>query len=303
MGDDTNDSSNTNSDSGTPNAATNEGSGNPSSSSSTASSTPEPKTQTVPTSTFKKIKQEHFDKGRIEGLAQANRRAQALGYKDYEDMANQVQASKANGTKNNQPRNGGQQRSNGNGSGTGGSQAQPQTTTRPESRKSREDRIRERQQRRADAERDRLAQEAQSGKTEAERLKLEKEELEAQLESERIDAKQKLLAHKCGVQDVDYAVELLRRHCLTLSADDLKAFDEREYFTTTLKKEKPYLYEATTQLATTGTGGGTSTEGGEGTPKASTKQTEPPPKKAIKDMTKAEYNAELARRGMTPPAL
>ena len=278
MGAETEVTSQPTSDNGASSAITTEGSASSSSSSSTASSTgstKEPKTQTVPTSVFKAIKVEHFDKGRKAGLAEANAKAQALGFKDYEDMAKTVEASRAkngqsasnggNGKSNGQSR----QASNGSGNGSGGGnhQNRNRNNERPQpqaaSRSSREQRIRDRQARRDQAERDAAAAKASEATSQAEQLKLQNEELQERLEAERAESNLRLLANRCGVQDVDYAITLLRRHCEKMSEADLAAFNDEEYFRTTLKKERPYLYEAQTVPATTGNG--TATSGGEGT--------------------------------------
>ena len=260
---------------------TSEGNVSPSSSSSAVSSTGEkPKTEN---SQFRALRLEAEERGRKKALAEANKRAQALGFKDYEDMAKTVEAQRA--TRNGQSGNGVAGRSNGqvrqtnghgNGSGDGNHQNRSRTDNRPQpqasSRSGREQRIRDRQARRDQAAREAASAKANEAKSEAEQLKLQNQELEERLETERAESSLRLLAHRCGVQDVEYAIILLRRHCEKMSEAELAAFNDEEYFRTTLKKEKAYLYEAQTVPATTGngTGNGGSESASATPPKAST---------------------------------
>lgn len=91
-----------------------------------------------------------------------------------------------------------------------------------------------------------------------ERAKLEREHERLELKVRKLEA-MKLIeraAIRAGVKDIDYAIVVMTREISGMTKKQREAgFDEVEYFSKTLRKTHPYLYEAATVPVTTGPGG------------------------------------------------
>jgi hypothetical protein len=111
----------------------------------------------------------------------------------------------------------------------------------------------------------------------------------------------KLAATKAGVSDVDYAVTLLKRQLSGKSTEELAAFDEGKFFAEDLRKSHPYLFGVESTLADTGPNT-REEQGGGGPQKPGTKERDSAPIDPRK-MTVEQYEATLAKHGLTNPAV
>jgi hypothetical protein len=120
--------------------------------------------------------------------------------------------------------------------------------------------------------------------------------LERRLQQQEAETELTVAAVRNGVQDVDYALHFLRKRLAKMSPKELETFDEDAFFKVTLRKTHPHLYQVVEQLADT-------------TPTTNTPspkvETPPAPNGKVdaNKMSGAEYDAELRKRGFTPPRL
>ena len=102
-----------------------------------------------------------------------------------------------------------------------------------------------------------MARELERARKEAEKASREKRRLQEMLDAKEAEFRLKQIAMQTGIRDVDYAVHLLTGAIETKSEDDLKSFNETEYFKN-LRSSHPYLFGEVAVPATTGTAGGSS---------------------------------------------
>jgi len=119
---------------------------------------------------------------------------------------------------------------------------------------------------------------------------------ERKLEAQEAEMVLRVAAASAGVQDVEFAMHVLKQHLGRLSADELSAFDETEYFRNTLRKERPFLYAVREEPAST------SPEQSEPSPNTPKKEDAPSSMKDARVMSAEELRAHLLARGLTPPA-
>src|SRR5260221_7215757 len=123
------------------------------------------------------------------------------------------------------------------------------------------------------------------------------------LQAREAEHELKLAAVRAGIRDPDYAVVLCQRHAQSLSTEQQQeAFDEAEFFGTTLRKTHPYLYGVEERPAHTDP----STAPGErGAPPRPAKPAAAPAgdKKDARTMSQQEYQATLDKYGLTNPSL
>lgn len=274
-----------------------------------------------------KLAREHQDKGKKAAQAELDKKAKKLGYGSADEMFASIEQNNrrrqgaqgnrrdrndrsrggGNGERRND-RNGDQNaRGGGNGGGDRSREGQrPQNNDRNRNRDRDDRRDRENQER---IDRERRA-----------RLKAQRDADEARREAYAAEAtgELKVMALQLGIRDPDYAIALMTRELESergklqskFAGADLErefgkvvdAFDETKYFEG-LKKTRPYLFQETVVDANTGT-----TRTGEGGP--------PPPgagqvtqvqvnnrQKNARDMSSAEYRAEIRRRGLKVPTM
>jgi hypothetical protein len=185
----------------------------------------------IPTSSMARIKTEERERGKKQFLRELDEKAKALGFASHEDLLRKAAMSIKQQPKQagNQPKRSAPQQPQRNG--------QAHASSRELQRLQRQlqdldDKLRKERSARAKAEK-RAAQ------------------LQSHLDAKEAEAELRLAAVKCGVQDVDYAVELLRRMMRGKTEEELRAFDEEQFFRTELRKTHPYLYEIREQPATT----------------------------------------------------
>lgn len=223
------------------------------------------------------MKASERERGRKAALAEMDRKAKKLGYKSNQDMLEKLEAQRAGGRSNkpNQP-------------AKSDTPAPTPTNDRQLNRAQREI------QRSADA-----ARRANKARAQEEKRR---RELEKQLAATEARQELQLAAVRAGVKDVDYAIHLLEKQMSGKSEQELAGFDEEAFFSTTLRQSHPYLYGVEERPA--GPAGETRQE-----PKAPPKPAEKAPAKNggsdkdVRKMSSEEYNAELKRRGLTPPGL
>jgi hypothetical protein len=102
-----------------------------------------------------------------------------------------------------------------------------------------------------------MAPELERSRKEAEKASRDKRRLQEMLDAKEAEFRLKQIALQTGIRDVDYAVHLLTGAIETKSEEDLKSFNETEYFKT-LRSSHPYLFGEVAVPATTGTAGGAS---------------------------------------------
>lgn len=129
----------------------------------------------------------------------------------------------------------------------------------------------------------------------ASEVKLRKE-LQRALDAKDAEMSLREAAVAAGVKDVDYAVRLLTKELEGQDEEALKAFDESKFFTG-LKDSKPYLFGEQIKPATTGTGTGQAPPA----PKPGQAAQDQARNGAVdaKKMSKDEFNAHLAKRGLS----
>lgn len=257
--------------------------------------------------TIDKLKRDQLERGRKHERAELEKKAKSMGFDTVDEMWRAVERAKQqnrngkrNGKRNNDRRQTGTTptetpagaTTTGTTTPTGTTPAAKPNGARREERQNRE------MQERLDRER-------------RQRINAEKRAVEAQRDTWAAEANGALQvqALRVGVKDPDYAIELLTRECTAKRAelnDDvaydkwLTTFNEEEFFTG-LKKTRPYLFEETIVQATTGTTKPT----GAAPPPGSSQVTQAianAGQKKASDMTKAEYDADLARRGLKAPS-
>lgn len=232
------------------------------------------------------IKREAKEKGRREALAALDATAKELGYASHEDMVQKLRANKGR-----RP------------AAPAARTAPPETdeddtdTTPPTTAPSR--------RRETNIERKLARAEEQRRAAHRARAAAEKraKQLERQREADAAENELRLAAVAAGVQDVDYALTILRRELQDKSADELAKFDEKKYFSETLRKRKPYLYEVQEQPANTSPPVDPSKPNTQAPPATPPKATPAPGEKDARTMSKADFDQRLRKLGYTPPHL
>lgn len=183
----------------------------------------ESKTVSVPTSAFSKIKREAEERGRKAASSEFEAKLKEHGFSDFDSFVNAMTAMHK-----------GQQEKPAEKAKTA-TPAQPKTSD----------------------EAYKMARELERARKEAEKASREKRRLQEMLDAKEAEFRLKQIAMQTGIRDVDYAVHLLTGAIETKSEEDLKSFNETEYFKN-LRSSHPYLFGEVAVPATTGTAGGSS---------------------------------------------
>jgi hypothetical protein len=197
----------------------------------------EPRTQTIPTSAFKKLKDEAKERGRKEALIEF---AKEQGYSSVEEMQSEIAALKtartenASTTQDTQP------------SQTAQTKQASQSTQSQQPVKSNRAIMREQQKLFSEVE-----QLKRQLKTEVEGRK----SLQREIDAKEAEMQLREVAIMNGVKDVDYALRLLSRNLEGKNDAEIEKFNEAEFFMG-LKTSHPYLFGENVRPATTGTGVG-----------------------------------------------
>jgi hypothetical protein len=223
-------------------------------------------------------KSKERERGRKAALAEMDRKAQKLGYKNHQDMLEKLEQQRARGR------------------GGNGTQPKPASEAAPATPA-----VSDRQLTRAQKENQRLVDAARRANRARAQEEKRRRDIERQLAATEARHELHLAAVRAGVKDVDYAIHLLERRMSGKTEDELKGFDEEEFFSKTLRESHPYLYGVEERPA------------GSAGPKD--QEPKPPPKPADKlpatnggsdktdarKMSNEEYTALLRKRGLTPP--
>jgi hypothetical protein len=185
----------------------------------------EAKTVSVPTSAFSKIKREAEERGRKAASSEFEAKLKEHGFNDFDSFVNAMTAMHK-GQPAEKP-------------------AEKAKAATPA------------QQQKTSDEAYKMARELERARKEAEKASREKRRLQEMLDAKEAEFRLKQIAMQTGIRDVDYAVHLLTGAIETKSEDDLKSFNETEYFKN-LRSSHPYLFGEVAVPATTGTAGGSS---------------------------------------------
>lgn len=236
-----------------------------------------------------KLKRDAAERGKRAAQAEIEQRMKSLGYGSVDELIKAAERAKK-------------------------SQHQPKVTQQNGKPKERTSQVQTQQPqnggtRRADR-RERESQERLE-RERRERIRAQRRAQQAERDTWAAEAHGQLsrLAIKQGIKDEDYAITLLTRELnqkqATMAPADYdkyqREFDEAKYFEG-LKKTHPHLFQETVALATTGTTTDDKAAPPPGTVQVTDAQTKGV-RKGLPKMTKEEYNAELRRRGLTPPSL
>ena len=205
-----------------------------------AEAKPEPETQTdsngqfVKHSDFKRIKQRAETKGRQAALQELESQFQEAGFDSVKDAL--VKLSRLSEEPPEQ-------------------EEQVMATTRPKVKAQKPNNNKPRPQRqRVSAEAEALLSSEKAKETNYRKWKASERrnrELKRQMAAKDAEMQLREVAVQAGVTDVDYAIRLMTRDLNGKSEDELKAFNEKEYFSG-LKDTRPYLFSIKEQPATTG---------------------------------------------------
>lgn len=192
----------------------------------------EPKTATVPTDTFKKLKEAAYARGQKEAREVM---AKEAGFDTHEEMVEALKALKEAPPS------------------TAAAAAAPAPATTPDDAAAAKAAARQagkeaRGLATAITERDRYARLYSETSRKERDARAAVDELKAEMHL-------RTLAARAGVQDIDYAVHLFAQKVDGLKPEEAEKFDEASFFQG-LKKTHPYLYGESVQPATTGTGTG-----------------------------------------------
>lgn len=200
------------------------------------SASKEPRVINIPANAMSRIKAEEREKGKRAMMAELDKRAKTLGYKNHEDLEraldrNRTRAQKTTEKPATQPT------------------AKPaqQQKTQPNAQAAVDLSLRQQ-------ERDRLMQEKilRLNRRAAHEEKRRKA-LQRELDAKEAENALRLAAVRAGVHDVDYALHLLRRDMTGKTSQELDGFDEAKFFSENLRKSHPHLYGVESRPATTGT--------------------------------------------------
>lgn len=236
---------------------------------------------TIPTKALDKRLGKAREQGKKEAMAEMEAKARSLGFKSLAELEQAVTRNRVV-----KPA-----------AGSSAPRTEPTTPTTPGAvpaapstrssrRLERENdrllaRVREHNRARANEERKRKAAEARNEALEAEMIL-------------------RTTAIKSGVQDVDYGLELLRRKLTSLSADELRTFDEGKYFSEDLRKTHPYLYGVQERPAQTAAP--ETKQGGAPPPKKPEKKPTEKENGDVRSMPRDEYLTKLRGLGLNDPS-
>jgi hypothetical protein len=184
---------------------------------------PAAKVITIPSNAMAQIKRDEREKGRKAVQLELEDRARKAGFSNLEEM--EMAAKRARNQQ--QPR---QQAP---------VQITPQTANASTSVPS------ERNLRRAEKERDRALEEVRKANRSRAAEEKRRKDAEKRVASMEAEMSLRTAAVRAGVRDVDYALELLRRKIQGKSPEELRAFNEEEFFAKELRGSAPYLYGVT----------------------------------------------------------
>lgn len=225
----------------------------------------------LPSSAFKRLKEEAQAKGMKKAMSELDAKAKAAGFSSFDDLF--AAATKP-------------------------SQAKPQqrqSVERVEKEVSVTPPPKKTGNATTDRERERLYREKLKLQSKLDREAMrrrealrEKEALEARMALERT-------ASRMGIRDLDYAIHLLEREISGKDEQALMDFDDRAFFEG-LRGQHPYLWGETVVPATTGNA--TTAAPAAPRPNTVTQQTSAAQQVDVKKMNRQEYEAHLRSRGL-----
>ena len=129
-------------------------------------------------------------------------------------------------------------------------------------------------------------------------------QLERELSAREAESTLRIAASRAGVQDIDYALHLLKKDMKNKSVDELASFDEKDYFSSALRKDHPYLYATEQQPATTGVDNTQKSKvGGAPAPGQRSEASNGADDMDAKKMSREDYQNLLRQRGLTDPSV
>ncbi len=233
----------------------------------------------VPTGRMAEIKKAERAKGQRAAQQAADNAAKELGYSSHEDMIAKLKAKQSRSTP---------------AAGARAATPPPEADAEPAPAAA---------SGRSNARTQRELARAQEQRKAANRARAASERREKQarreLEAREAEHELSLAAVRHGVQDTDYALTLLKRKLAKLSAKELEAFDEDQYFKVELRKTHPLLYVLEERPADT------SPTSSKETPRPGPTTPPAPPngKKDAREMSRPEFEQSLRSRGYQLPHL
>ena len=241
----------------------------------------------IPEHSMKRIKEEHFTKGKKEALSAL---AKELGYSSPEEMQGALKAVRAKGGSTRSDNGDGEPKPNQNPQNqpNGGKNAQQARGNNSNVDRRSWEKL-DKEQKRWGEERDQLLKQIRS---ESSRRK----ELQQALDAKEAEMALRETAVISGVKDVDYAIRLLTRHLDGKTEKELATFDESKFFGE-LRTSHPYLFGEVVKAANTGTG----TNGNPPAPKpgAAAGAAAAGGQADAKKMSREEFLAHIAKRGLS----
>lgn len=236
----------------------------------TAPQTAQPASVSIPQSAFAKLKEEQRRRGQREAREELEAKFKAHGFGSLDEALAAL-------TRNGQT----------------AAKATPERAQPEQRQPVREATTDDRQLRKMQQERERLAKEYAKEQT-------QRRKLQRQLEAKEAEMTLREAAVSHGVRDVDYALRLLQRELDGKSEADLQGFNEAEFFGKKLRSSHPYLFGEMVIPATTGTGVSAAPAPTAGAVQAATGSAG---KFDARKATPAEMQAELRRRGLSSAGL
>jgi hypothetical protein len=249
------------------------------------------KVLTIPSNAMARIKREEREKGKKGATIELEAQAKRLGFSSVEEMMKAAAQFKR--------------------SSKSGSPARPQATASAQRQESKpavvapaplEARPLDRSLRRSERDREKALEEVRRLNRARANEEKRRKDAERRLSAMEAEMTLRTAAVRAGVQDIDYALELLKRKVGGKTAEDLKTFNEDDFFAKELRSSHPYLYGITEQPANTSAGGAVREA-----PKPAVRPAvqAAPSNGAVdaKSLTPAEYQKLLSQYGIKNPTL
>ena len=227
-------------------------------------------TVNLPSSAFKKLKDESIEKGKKKAFAEFEAKAKAAGFDSFDEMFSLATAQKTAPVTTRAP-----------------AKAQTEATVPPPPKKTGDSAV--------DRDRDRFYREKLKLQSKLDREGLRRRELQRELDAREAEMLLRESAAMSGVRDIDYAIRLLEREISGKDETALSDFDERAFFGQ-LRGSHPYLFGETVVPATTGLANASAPAAPR--PNTVTQQVSASQQVDARKMNRQEYEAHLRSRGL-----
>ncbi len=235
----------------------------------------EPKVLTIPSSSMKRIKDEERTRGRADYAAELDAQAQAAGFANHAEMIKAAQLAKQ------QPA------------------PAPAAAAADEAKKTADDAAAAEERKQNEERNKRHLEEKKKHNVKTSRHRRELDRIRAERDQAEVRGEIKLAAQAAGVTDLDYAVSVFERAIKGMSDEQLATFDEKKFFSETMRASHPHLYVPQDRPVDTGPGSQAPT------PSKAPAAPAPNGGPAAVDATKlspTDFSALLKKRGLGNPA-